>query len=198
MTKDQIRELKNKFNSQTNDIEAYELYNCVLNSPDGDVVEVGSASGGTTIILIHAAKERNKFVYSVDPYPEELEYIFIYKEGIMKSLKKQFQENILNGDHTNIVQFNEDTLKCIDRIPDKLSLVFIDGCHELQNVQNEIELLFPKIISDGYLFVHDTNWEIGQLSGKADGALKNIYEWIKAFPVKNITKIDTMLRCQKI
>jgi len=164
-----------KFKAQTNRREAMELYNTVINTPLGDVVEVGSASGGTTIVLIGAAEEVNKTVYSVDPYPESFEgKVANYTPGLMKDFREGFKDNILTGQWKNIVQYNEDISGCIDKIPDGLSVVFIDGCHEYSFVLNEVELLFPKMVSGGMMCIHDIFWKTGQMSGEEKGSVEQI------------------------
>ena len=188
-----------QFSSQTTQREAVELYNSVLDSPPGDVIEIGSASGGTTIVLIGAAEEVGKRVYSIDPYPEEFEGVALhYTHGIMKSLKNDFKKNILDKSWKNVTQFNEDIKDCINRIPDKLSVVFIDGCHEFSFVRKEIYLLFPRLVQNGYLYIHDTNWEVGQLTNTKDAGVHNIYEWIKNnIDVIDIKNVDSMFCCKK-
>lgn len=191
--------LKRKFMSQTTDVESLELYKAVITSVDGDVVEVGSAWGGTTIVLIGAAENVNKTVISIDPYPEELEgKSKDYPFGLCKELKETFAKNILNGQYKNVIQFNENTADCIGKIQNALSVVFIDGCHDLANVQDEIRLLLPKLAIGGLLYVHDTAMNSGQISGKPEDGLVHIYEWIKEYPVKNITTVGSMLKCEKI
>jgi hypothetical protein len=195
----EVLDLKHRFNSQTTDLESMELYNGVLKSPKGEVVEVGSASGGTTIVLICSSILCKKHVYSIDPYPEELEDIAShYSKGIMSQRKEEFKTNILNGSYKNITQFNNYVQDCIDKIPNNLSMIFIDSCHELDFVKEEISLLLPKLTIGGFLYVHDTNWKIGQLSKTPENGLVNIYEWIKSFPLKDIKTVDSMLRGIKI
>jgi hypothetical protein len=79
-------------------------------------------------------------------------------------MKNAFRENILNGKYDNIIQYNEDIADCIERIPDGLSLVFIDGCHEHEFAMRELELLSPKIIPGGWVYLHDSGWEKGSIS----------------------------------
>lgn len=175
MNKDLIK-LWQDFKAQTSIIHAEELYNAVINTPKGAVVEVGSATGGTTIVLIHAAKEVGKQVYSVDPYPEILEGVARdYNSGSMAEYKEAFKSNILNGKYDNIVQFNEDLSECIERIPE-ISVAFVDGLHELENVKKEYELLWPKLVKGGIIYFHDMGFYIGQMTN--EGALTKFPEWV--------------------
>jgi predicted O-methyltransferase YrrM len=174
---DDLLKLWQDFKAQTSLIQADELYNAVLNTPPGAIIEVGSATGGTTIVLIHAAKQVNKMVYSIDPYPEELEgSARDYYSGSMCEYKTTFKSNILNGSYDNIIQINEDLKDCIDRIPE-ISVAFIDGLHEFENVKKEYELLWPKLVKGGIMYFHDMGFDVGQLT--EEGALTKFPEWVK-------------------
>ena len=77
------------FSPQSATEDRITLYNAVLNTPPGDIVEVGSASGGTTIVLIGAAEKVNKKVFSVDPYPSQYAgkiNTFFYEKASVKRL----------------------------------------------------------------------------------------------------------------
>jgi predicted O-methyltransferase YrrM len=173
-----VLELGRKFKMQTTDEQAVEMYNAILSTPPGDVVEVGSATGGTAIILIHAAKLVGKTVYSVDPYPVEFENVASdYPTGVMSQWKREFKENILTGEHDNIIQYNEDIKDCIFKIPNKLSVVFIDGMHEYSFALRECELLWPKLVEGGIMYFHDMQCELGQLTKLPGSGLNEIPDW---------------------
>lgn len=177
---DDVFKLWKEYKGQTSEDQVCELYTAVLNSPEGDVVEIGSASGGTTVVLIEAAKEVGKKVYSIDPYPIEFENkASFYDSGLMSQLKQEFADNILGGKYDNIIQFNEDIIDCLHKIPDKLSVVFIDGCHEFSFVQKEYNLLLRKVVPGGIIYIHDMDWSVGQLSGLESGGLDKIPKFIK-------------------
>ena len=159
--------LWNEFGAQTTLSQAEELHRAVLETPPGDVIEVGSATGGTTIVLIKAAELAGKHVY---------------REG--------FAKNILNGKYHNITQYNEDLVWCIDRIPERLSVVFIDGCHEFSFVQAEYEMLWPRLVEGGVLYVHDIYWGDGQVSRTAETGLTGVRDWLgKGEDIGNMLKI---------
>ncbi|MFA5397453.1 MAG: class I SAM-dependent methyltransferase [Methanogenium sp.] len=198
MNYDECMILWKEFEGQTASEEAKELYNMVISSLKGDVVEVGSATGGTTIVLIGAAENVGKNVYSIDPYPEELENKALYYEkGLMNRMKEAFQHNILNGKYRNVIQFNKKVKDCIDKIPKGLSVVFIDGCHELTNAVDEFNLLYPLLAEGGYIYFHDTTWKEGQESFSAEGGLSNLRnkDFSKFF--SEIERIGSMLRGRK-
>jgi predicted O-methyltransferase YrrM len=169
--------LSNEYKAQTSINQRAELYNAILDTPDGCVVEIGSASGGTTVILAEASKQVFKTVYSVDPYPEELEDVARdYYIGSMSEYKKAFKENILDK-FDNVIQFNEELKDCIGKIPDGISVAFVDGLHELSYVQLEYMLLLPKMVKGGIMYFHDMGFYIGQLSD--EGGLTKFPEWVR-------------------
>lgn len=169
--------LSQEYKSQVSLLQATELYNAVLNTPDGCVVEVGSATGGTTVILVEAANQRGKKVYSVDPYPEELEGVARdYFKGSMQMYKESFDRNILQR-YPEVTQFNTQLKDCIDHIPDNISVAFVDGLHELSYVKEEYLLLLPKMVKGGIMYFHDMGFYIGQLS--PEGALTEFPKWVQ-------------------
>jgi predicted O-methyltransferase YrrM len=171
--------LRKIFKSQTTIEEATALYNGVLETPEGAILEVGSATGGTTVMLLAAAEQVCKHVYSVDPYPIEYESLALnYTEGIMSQFKQEFKENILDGSWYNITQFNDTLYDCWDHIPNDLSLVFIDSCHELSVLINELKLVFSKVRKGGRIYIHDVLAKIGQLSKTGETGLINIWGFL--------------------
>jgi predicted O-methyltransferase YrrM len=196
---EELLKLWSEFHSQASLIQVNELYNAVLATPPGVVVEIGSATGGTTVVLIEAAKKVGKQVISVDPYPEDMELIARdYYPGVMNEYKSAFKANILNGKYDNIVQYNQNLSECIDRIPE-ISVAFVDGLHELDNVKLEFELLWPKLVKGGIIYFHDMGFYRGQLTD--EGALTKFPAWVNKgsfidFPDK--TKLDELQQMLKI
>lgn len=154
--------------SQCLESELTALFQAVLSTPAGAVIEIGSASGGTTFVLSEAAEIVGKTVYSVDTYPEELEGTAShYEKGLMKKLKRAFKRNV--GSRPNVIQINKTTADCISELPEA-SVIFIDGLHELTQIKEEFSLLLPALVPGGKIFIHDINWQAGQLSGTPEEA----------------------------
>jgi len=186
---------KRAFESQTCDEESIELYLSILDTPKGDVVEIGSACGGTTIVLIAAAEEVNKTVYSVDPYPKEFEnFALEYTSGIMNEFELKFKSNILDNEWGSIIQYKQRLKDCIEKIPDRLSTVFIDGCHELSFVLEDISLIEPKMVKGGRIYLHDIFWDIGQISKVQGGSLYNVIQKYQNAEIFKINNCPRMLR----
>ena len=169
--------LSQEYGRQVSLLQITELYNAVLNTPEGDIVEIGSSTGGTTVVLVEAANEKAKRVYSVDPYPEELEGVARdYEKGSMKIAKETFNRNILHN-YPQVTQFNTQLKDCIDQIPDNISVAFVDGLHELSYVKEEYLLLLPKMVKGGLMYFHDMGFSMGQLS--KEGGLTEFPKWVQ-------------------
>jgi predicted O-methyltransferase YrrM len=176
MTFERAMELWREFDSQTERTVVEELYHAVLNSPAGDVVEVGSAAGGTTIVLVAAAEKAGKRVFSIDPYDEGLEGVANhYYKGSMSALRNGFLKNMAGYP---VTQFVSDVFSCHSKLPYELSVIFIDGCHELSMVQRDFNLLLPRLVPGGYIFCHDIDWQVGQFSNTKEGGLCHFPEWV--------------------
>jgi predicted O-methyltransferase YrrM len=164
--------LAKQYGAQTEPWEMADLYDAILATPAGDVLEVGSASGGTTIVLFAAAEQVRKRVYAVDPYPVELEGVAShYLAGSMARLRESFRSNILK--RFDVTHFPVTLEAAIDRIP-PLSVAFIDSLHELDQCRAEFDLVYGKMVPGGMIFVHDVGWELGQLTRKKEGGLRHM------------------------
>lgn len=189
----EIITLRELYGAQTTDKEALALFSFVLDTPKGSVVEVGSASGGSTVVLLGAAEKAGKIVFSVDPYPTELEGIaWQYPKDLMKELESKFEANILNGIWNNIVQIKKEVVDCIDELPEEISLIFIDGLHEFSYVKRDFNLLTPRLVSGGMICIHDINYTKGQLTEEG-----GLYQCVNLLVLNSLFKdlkiIDSML-----
>ena len=137
------------------------LYNKVIEGPPGDVLEIGSARGGTTIFLIGAAQEVGKQVWSVDPYPKGLVGIPHYNDACVSDWKIGFKKNILYAGYHNIVQIRRNITECHQLLPVELSLIFIDGMHDGDYLKNDYDLTIGKLVPGGWMFIDDAEWEEG-------------------------------------
>jgi predicted O-methyltransferase YrrM len=174
------------------------LYNTIIDSPVGDVIEVGSATGGTTVIMICAAELVGKKVYSIDPYPVDLEdKATHYYAGIMSEYERKFEENILTGQWNNVIQYKSTLSDCREKLPKNPSIIFIDSCHELALVQSEVDIAYNILVPGGYLYVHDVVWPLGQLSKTPESSLSNIPKWINKYEFSETSQIMSMFKGRK-
>lgn len=136
------------------------LYDCVVESPDGAVVEIGSEYGFSSVALAQGCREKNKQFISIDPY---IQYINTYSYNPKRVRESEifYTEKVLFH-FCESIQYKQDILDCIDKIPDILSCVFIDGFHDSTNTEREWDLLFPRIVPNGWMIMDDANWTINQ------------------------------------
>lgn len=97
-------------------------------------------------------------LYLVDPYKYYDEYDSDYKQDYVdKSLDDSYKiakKNLLP--YRNKVKIIKNySSKAIDKIPDNLDFVYIDGNHEYDYVKEDLELYYKKLKIGGYIGGHD-------------------------------------------
>lgn len=139
--------------------EHFMFFSMVLSGPDYPVVEIGSLFGQSSLAFAEACKIKNTQFISIDPYPDD------------PTTQELFRKFILQN-YPETKQINNDLSECIEQVPDKLALVYIDGCHDFEHPDREWKLLFPRIVPSGWLVIDDIDTDPGP--GKvADYALNN-------------------------
>lgn len=111
---------------------------------EGAIVEIGSWKGHSTLYLARGVKnstKRNK-VYAVDPHLEGTEAIF------RDNMKRGGVDDVV----VPIVMRSEDAAKQWHR---PVSLLFIDGLHDYDNVKKDFVLWEPWVVKGGVIAFHD-------------------------------------------
>jgi len=176
------------------DDEARCLYNLAKNSAD-NIVEIGSWKGKSTVCLALGTKEkRHGRVYAVDPHKG----IRTNCDGLYKGCNTEYEFR------DNLKRFNVDDMvvplimesKEAARGWDKLlSLLFIDGAHDYQNVKQDFDLWFPHLSSGGFICFHDALYKFGKnYSGIRQVVIDEIFRSRK---FANIKICGTMVYAQK-
>ncbi len=113
----------------------------------GEVVEIGSFQGYSTIWLASGSKDRNKGnIYSIDPQCTDLHG---NNEAIFRSnIKKAGLDNYI----VPIVKTSTEASKDWNR---PIRLLFIDGAHDYENVKNDFLLWEKHLVSGGIVAFHD-------------------------------------------
>ena len=120
-------------------------------------VEIGTASGDNANTLL--GNLNIKKLYCIDPYGE------YYDEGFKKNIDQSPSYNTakrkLNkyGDRYEFIRGCSNEV--IDRIPDDLDFVYIDGNHNYEYVKKDIQLYYPKVKHKGIFGGHDFIGYIG-------------------------------------
>lgn len=107
----------------------------------GTVVEVGSAYGGTTLVMAHAGAER---VYSVDNWQCGQREVFL--RNIDAHAPTGIVESIVGDSVETAPQFADESC----------SVVLIDANHDGEHPLKDIVAYAPKVKLGGYLLVDDT------------------------------------------
>lgn len=128
---------------------------------EGDIVEIGSFVGKSTIWLAKAAKlKKNVKVYAIDPHIGD-----IYSER-QKSVSRnfargqefEFRKNIAEAGVSDVVIPIVKTSQAASTDFNKqLRFLFIDGIHEYDFVKADFLCWSPKVISGGIIAFHDSD-----------------------------------------
>lgn len=121
---------------------------------DGDILEIGSAWGRSTVLIGLASKKR---IWSIDPHTGGLAYI---SKGTNQNSYEEFLSNIKKHGISERVQVLKHTTREVldfNLIPDdlKFSLIFIDGLHTAEGVKTDFELSHPKLSPSGFMVFDD-------------------------------------------
>lgn len=126
-------------------------------SMDGDIVEIGSWQGKSTVLLAKSLSKPNSKVYAIDPHKGSQEHIHLY--GDIDTFER-FQANLKKYDvDEKVVVIREYSKDAINKIPNKISMLWIDGSHEYPDVKSDFELYFPKLKLGGIVLFHDSKWQ---------------------------------------
>ncbi|MDA9891485.1 class I SAM-dependent methyltransferase [Planktomarina temperata] len=151
---------------------------CYMQDLEGDVVEIGSWQGRSSIFLARAVKESgNGNFYAIDHFGGNVGKEKFYKvNGSLASLKDNFIDNLSRLDLTDTVNLLDMTnTEASEKIKDrKIRFLFIDGDHTKSGVRKDIELFFPQL-EKGSIVVFDDYFEgFPGLIEAVDEILENI------------------------
>ena len=137
----------------------------------GNVVEIGSWKGKSTVIMAQALKDRNdgSVLYAVDPFEKPPEMSSIAPEYDLWTQQSQgehyteFLENIKRQEVEEfVVPIKAMSEKAVEVYKEKynqpVGFLFIDGCHFVDYVQKDFDLWSPFVSIGGYVGFHDA-WD---------------------------------------
>ncbi|MDQ7787556.1 MAG: class I SAM-dependent methyltransferase [Thermodesulfovibrionales bacterium] len=121
---------------------------------DGDILEIGSAWGRSTVLIGLASKKR---IWSIDPHTGGLAYI---QKGTNQNSFDEFLSNIKTyGIFERVTALKHSTQEVLDSnlIPKELkfSLVFIDGLHTAEGITLDFLLAFEHLEENGVMVFDD-------------------------------------------
>lgn len=138
-----------RIKSTTSPIEGGFLYKCSRDGyGEGTIVEIGSFNGMSTIVMATGSKQRQREkVYAVDPLLD-----MNIRHCFMENIKREKVEDYIIPNFMKSEEFAKNFNKPV-------RLLFIDGCHEYEEVRKDILLLKDYLIEGGIIALHDINLE---------------------------------------
>jgi MMP 1-O-methyltransferase len=151
----------------TNGEETKVLHDYATNIiPDGNIIEIGSWLGLSTITLALSLKERNSNyqLFSIDPHDIEhsksTDVTTDFWNGIEPGFDwhKKYIENLRKwGVRKHVISIREKSQDAFDYFQEQtISMVFIDGDHSKEAVFKDLENYVPLVKTDGYIIMHDS------------------------------------------
>jgi len=136
--------------------EAYLLYTLAYLVPgNGEVVEIGSFKGKSTIALAKGlARSRKKgYVWAIDPHKG---VIADGKDALYSETYTDFQKNIVRAQVESqikpIIATSQEAAKKWEK---PIRVLFLDGLHDYKHTKEDYELWAPFVIDGGVVAFHD-------------------------------------------
>ena len=118
---------------------------------DTDIIEVGSYKGSSAIAMATGLSIGAK-LYSID--------IYIGLENKPEDTYQIFLQNIQRHNFNDIiVPFIGTSKEFVEHYNIRAGLIFIDGSHLYEDVKKDFDLLFPMLVKNGFLIMHDIHWD---------------------------------------
>lgn len=129
--------------------EAFFLYQVALNATGGEIVEIGSHYGYSTICLASSGKR----VHAIDPHYGNPEHQVAGQTfNSFDQFKKNIEQFNLSKNVNPMVMTSEQASQGWNR---PVSLLWIDANHDYEFVKKDYDLWTPFLISNGILAFHD-------------------------------------------
>jgi len=170
-----IQEIKNENDLAMKDVEAIQLYNCVVavEKIAGDIAEVGSYNGASAKIICEAKKDRNLYLFDTfEGIPETSEVDRGFHKGQFRGSLKFVKKYLRLYNNVVIIKgIFPETAKPIEN--KHFSFVNLD-VDIYQSTSDCLEFFYPRMVKGGIILSHDyTN---------ARGVRKAFHEFFKDKP----------------
>ncbi len=159
---EQIRKEAKNVEGQISPREEEFLFNAALNARvAGEIVEIGSRTGRSTIFLAKGALlgGQNKKVYAVDPHYGTYMHKGFSDIGLDPDTFEIFLKNISDAKVENVVvpvkKTSREAIKGWDK---PISFLFIDGDHRYEGVKSDYEIWWPRVSEGGVVAFHDSTY----------------------------------------
>ena len=128
----------------TGTLEGRSLYSLARDGPgEGAIVEIGSASGRSTICLARGSKAAGRErVYAVD----------LHIRGTLRAFERNVRRFGVDDWVVTVVAPSD----AVADVPaDPVRLLFVDGSHTYERVRGDIEAWLPRVVRGGVLVFDD-------------------------------------------
>lgn len=135
--------------------EAVALQHCTwaVSGMPGDIVEIGSYCGKSTIVIADALRQGcSGLLHSVDPHYENEKLYGVNSYTML-------MDNLVKHQVADFVQIHRATSQTVYinmKNTLQLKMLFIDGAHDYQHVLQDYVLWQDMIFSHGFLIFHDS------------------------------------------
>ena len=134
---------------------------------EGDIVEIGAYMGRGTAKLAKFAQRYGKKVYAIDVFDTSLDTTSsrsgikagdVYQAFLQGRSMLEVYEESTRG-FNNVVTMKDDSRKVSFPEEQRFIFGFIDGCHQQVYVENDFNLIWPRLVSGGALGLHDYEFD---------------------------------------
>lgn len=125
-----------------------------------NAAEIGSFKGLSAVIVLLGMVSSNRIkspkYYCIDTF--EASNVELNKESTLDEFKRVTSE-IDKYNIIQIVQGYSDNVDVINKVPNNLDWIYIDGSHETNDVIKDIMIYQHKVKKNGLMLFHDYTWE---------------------------------------
>ena len=182
--------------------EATFLYNSARTAKRGEVVEIGSWKGRSTICLALGAEKIGKKVYAVDRHRGDESCGF---ENTLPAFKKNIKKFGVSDVVVPVVMKSEDAAVAWAKKRKPIGLLWIDASHDYMDVKNDFTMWIEYVSHGGVVALHDTFFRDGPKRVVDEFIFRGNFAYIGfvdeityAIKVMNLTKTQKLLNLYKL
>lgn len=154
----------------------------------GDIVEIGSYKGKSTIALALGSSllsTRKRPIYAIDPFVNPyVSFYDPYFDSFWANVKYHGLENF-------VIPIKKFSTQAYGDCPKSIAAIFIDSDHEYSSVKHDIISYTPRVLKEGLIVFHD-------YSDQYPGVLKAVDELCDNEGFKPIIIYDNLILVRKL
>ena len=160
-----IRQFSSTVEGWLSEEQGIALYQLARNSLPGEVLEIGSFCGKSTMFIALGCKQSGTVAYAVDPHKAISEGgKEQYSQNFSPRTKGTFEDFQSNIRKSGLVAFVNPIVCTSEEARSQLGsrnlkLLFIDGSHDYLDVLLDYYLWHDQVVPGGYIVFHDSNFE---------------------------------------